>query len=125
MAADLPDLESILARFWPSILPVWNSDERQLIDALPHWAPVCLLPTIEKEENARGVIAYPEAHQNKKFSVGPLDTYVSSRHGTDHTIVTETPAIWSLEKRISVQRLWLRRALDLILVDKGRGISPE
>lgn len=87
---------------------------RRLIDALPYGAPVCLLPTIEKEENDRGVIAYPEACRNAKFLLGPLDTYVS-QHWTDHTIVTETPTTWSVEKRIAVQRLWLRCALDLVL----------
>ena len=89
---------------------------RRLIDALPCWAPVCLLPTIEKEENDRGVIAYPEARRNEKF-VAAFDTYVS-QHWTDHTIVTETPTIWSMEKRIAIQRLWLRRALDLVLAEK-------
>lgn len=88
---------------------------RQLIDALPYGAPVCLLPTIEGEENDRGVIAYPEAHQNKKFSAA-LDAYVA-QHRTDHTIVTETPVSWSLEKRVAVQRLWLRQALDLVLAE--------
>lgn len=87
---------------------------RQLIDALPPGAAVCLLPTIEQEENDRGVIAYPEALRNAKYVVGPLDAY-TMKHRTDHTIVTETPAIWSMEKRIAVQRLWLRRALDLVL----------
>lgn len=87
---------------------------RRLIDALPYGAPVCLLPTVEKEENDRGVIAYPEACRNAKFVLGPLDTYVS-QHWTDHTIVTETPITWSMEKRIAVQRLWLRCALDLVL----------
>lgn len=95
-----------------------------LIDALPHSASVCLLPKIEEETNDRGVIAYPEARQNAKFSVGPLDTYVLSQRLTDHTIVTETPETWSMEKRIAVQRLWLRRALDLVLAEEGRGISP-
>ncbi len=87
---------------------------RHLIDALPYWVPVCLLPTIEEEENDRGVIAYPEAFGNTEFAVGPLDAYVLAQHQTDHTIVTETPTIWSLEKRIAVQRLWIRRSLDLV-----------
>lgn len=95
---------------------------RQLIDALPHSAPVCLLPKIEGETNDRGVIAYPEAYQNAKFSVGPLDTYVLSQRLTDHTIVTETPEIWSMERRVAVQRLWVRRALDLVLAKEGRGV---
>ncbi|MBI2524012.1 M14 family metallocarboxypeptidase [Candidatus Peregrinibacteria bacterium] len=86
---------------------------RQLIDALPSGVPVCCLPTIEKEENDRGVIVYPEARCNGKF-VAAFDTYVS-QHWTDHSIVTETPTIWSMEKRIAVQRLWLRKALDLVL----------
>ncbi len=87
---------------------------RQLIDALPHGAAVCLLPMIEREENDRGVIAYPDALRNTKYVVGPLDAY-TMKHRTDHTIVTETPAIWSMEKRIAVQRLWLRKALELVL----------
>lgn len=90
---------------------------RQLIDALPYSAPVCLVPKIEGETNDCGVIAYPEAFCNAEFTVGPLDTYVLSQRLTDHTIVTETPTIWSMEKRIAVQRLWLRRALDLILTE--------
>ncbi|MBI2117439.1 M14 family metallocarboxypeptidase [Candidatus Peregrinibacteria bacterium] len=87
---------------------------RQLINALPHEAAVCLLPMIEREENDCGVIAYPEALRNAKYVVGSLDAY-TMKHRTDHTIVTETPAIWSMEKRIAVQCLWLRRALDLVL----------
>lgn len=90
---------------------------RQLIDALPYSAAVCLLPTIEGEVNDRGVIAYPEARKNAKFRT-TLDAYVAERW-TDHTIVTETPVIWSMEKRIAVQRLWLRRALDLVLAEEG------
>lgn len=91
---------------------------RQLIDALPYSAAVCLLPTIEGETNDRGVIAYPEAQRNKKFFT-TLDAYVAQRW-TDHTIVTETPVSWSLEKRIAVQCLWLRRALDAVLTEGCR-----
>ncbi|OGJ57343.1 hypothetical protein A3H22_00490 [Candidatus Peribacteria bacterium RIFCSPLOWO2_12_FULL_55_15] len=87
---------------------------RQLIDALPHGAAVCLLPMIWREANDRGVIAYSEAFRNAKYVVGPLDAY-TMKHRTDHTIVTETPVIWSMEKRIAVQRLWLRKALELVL----------
>lgn len=97
----------------------WMHDQRRrigrrLIDALPYWAPVCLLPTIEQEENNRGVIAYPEALRNAKYARGPLDA-LAMQHWTDHTIVTETPAIWSMEKRIAVQRLWIKRALEMVL----------
>lgn len=97
----------------------WMCDQRrrigrQLIDALPYWAPVCLLPTIEQEENNRGVIAYPEALRNAKYARGTLDV-LTMQHGTEHTIVTETPAIWSMEKRIAVQRLWIKRALEMVL----------
>ena len=100
----------------------WTNDRerrigRHLIEALPYGAPVCLLPTIEKDTNDRGVIAYPEACHNPKFVEGPLDAYLV-KHWTDHAVTTETPAIWSMERRIDVQRLWLRCALDLVLLER-------
>lgn len=83
---------------------------RRLIDAVLRLAPMCHEPTIEEDINDRGVIAYPEACHNPKFS-GSLDAYVMKQHYTDHFLSTETPTIWPMEKRIAVHKMCVRTAL--------------
>ena len=92
----------------------WTRDDkqrigRQLIDTILRIAPVCLLPTIEKDVNDRGVIAYPEARLNECFD-NSFDAYVM-QHCTDHFISPETPTVWPLSKRIAVHKMFLRTAL--------------
>lgn len=89
---------------------------RALIDALPEGAEVCQWPTIYEDTNDRGVISYPEGCHNPVFLRSTtLEDYLCACGAAEHSLVTETPTVWSLEKRVAVQRLWLRRALDLVL----------
>jgi len=89
---------------------------RVLIDALPSEAEACTWSHIYGDINDRGVIAYPEGCRNPVYrQAASIDAFLVQERYADHVIVTETPTVWSMEKRIAVQRLWLRKALDFVL----------
>lgn len=84
---------------------------RRMIAALPKGVEVCRWPIVYDDANDDGVIAYPDACRNAVYRQGTtFDAYLHGRY-TRHSFTTETPTVWSLERRIEVQLSFLGSAL--------------
>jgi len=86
----------------------------RMIESLPADVAVCDWATIYNDINTGGVVSYPEACRNAIYAERTsLDAYLNGQF-THHSFTTETPTGWDLEKRVAVQRHYLRTALRLI-----------
>lgn len=73
---------------------------------------VCARPTIYGDDNAGGVVWYPEACKNAEYVAGTsLDAWFA-RGRTPNAIVTETPAWQRSDRRTTTQVVALRAAID-------------
>lgn len=86
----------------------------RMIGTLPADVEVCDWPEIYNDINTGGVVSYPEACRNVVYAERTsLDAYLNGRF-TRHSFTTETPTGWDLDKRVAVQRHYLRTALQVI-----------
>ncbi|MFH1638258.1 MAG: M14 family metallocarboxypeptidase [Candidatus Woesearchaeota archaeon] len=93
-----------------------NSKERKLgrkiINNISRYFPVCRDKTIEGDINDNGVIYYPEACRNTELCKRTsFDAFLSKKY-TNQSLVTETPVLWLLERRIKAHLIALKTALN-------------
>ncbi len=87
---------------------------RALIDRLPSSTEVCRWPKIYLDDNSDGVVSYPEGNHNPVYArETTFDGYLNGRY-TRHSITTETPTGWPIDKRVQTHIAWIEETITLI-----------
>ncbi len=100
--------------FWETCKKQGSRIGNAIIERLTPDVSLCTWDEIFGDTNSGGVIYYPEGCKNPDYLEGPIDSYLHGRY-SDHCFTAETYGGWSLQRRIDVHTLFVRRALDCYL----------
>lgn len=87
----------------------------RVVEEVKKIVPVCDWAKIYGDTNHRGVIWYPEGCGNPVYAQGTtLDAYLNANY-TPQSFTLETPCEWSMEERVRVNIVAVRKILELKL----------